>query len=192
MFMEKIQLEADERVLTQVRKHWFTLFIQFFVLTALAVLPLICYAIILTFIGRFDLTSLAFDPSAFGVQLLYAYLVWLFIIWMAVFNIWTNYYLDIWTVTNKRLIAVDQRGLFNRSIGSFRLERLQDMNVEVNGFIATFLNFGTIQAQTAAGSEDEFRATGLPNPRELKAVILGAADEMITAYGKPPVGADGV
>ena len=98
---------------------------------------------------------------------------------------WTNYYLDVWTITNKRLIAIDQHGLFHRETASFRLERLQDMNVEINGIIATFLDYGILEAQTAGGDDDKFRATGLPHPRELKSLILEASDVLLDEYKTP-------
>ena len=102
---------------------------------------------------------------------------------MALFAIWTNYYLDVWTVTNKRLITVDQRGLFHRHTGSFRLERLQDINVSVHGIMATFLKYGDLQAETA--SEDRgFVASGIPDPQALKALILKATDDV--TYNRTP------
>lgn len=188
MLMEKIQLEDDERVLKQVRKHWFILFVQLFGTVVLVILPLFAY----TFVDGIEIGEVVIDTTGYGDMLLFGYLVWLLFMWMAMFNIWTDYYLDVWTVTTKRLIAVDQKGLFNRSVGSFRLERLQDMNVEIKGVIATLLNFGTIEAQTAAGSEEEFRAHGLPDPRGLKAVILHAADDIIRSYEESPSSSDGV
>jgi uncharacterized membrane protein YdbT with pleckstrin-like domain len=102
---------------------------------------------------------------------------------MAFFGVWTNYYLDVWTVTNKRLITVDQRGLFNRETGSFRLERLQDVNVSVRGILATLIGYGDLQAETASEDRD-FVARGIPDPQELKALILKASDS-VTFVQKP-------
>lgn len=176
MLTDKIKLEDDEEVLVLVRKHWFILFVQLFNLAILAILPIAAYFLFLKFAGNFDLTI---DTGAYQTALYYGYAAWLLVMWMMGFNIWTHYYLDVWTVTSRRLIAVDQRGLFYRTTGSFRLERLQDMNVEIQGIIATFLDYGMLQAQTAAGSEEEFQAHGLPHPRELKSTILEAADRLI-------------
>lgn len=174
MLTEKIQLDSDEEILTQVRKHWFILFTKSFGLFLAALAPLFLFFILST-IGSGNLSAGILEKSiVIGV---FAYTVWLLILWMALFNVWTNYYLDIWTITNKRLIAIDQKRLFHRSVGSFRLERLQDMNVDINGIIPTLLDFGTLEAQTAAGSEEEFKADGLPKPRELKALILRATDD---------------
>jgi uncharacterized membrane protein YdbT with pleckstrin-like domain len=118
------------------------------------------------------------------------YAGWLIFIWMALFGVWTNYYLDVWTVTNKRLITVDQRGLFHRDTGSFRLERLQDINVNVRGILATLLKFGDLEAETAS-SDKNFVARGIPDPQGLKALILKASDD-VTFVTQPAPGAPAV
>ncbi len=183
MLYEKIKLEDDEKVLKRVRKHWFILFGELFGAVLAAILPPVF--VLLAFGLPGDLT-IQMHPSP-GTFLLFGYITWLLLIWMVAWSMWTNYYLDIWTLTNKRLISVDQRGLFHRTTGSFRLERLQDLNVDVNGILATLLHFGTIEAQTAGGSEEEFRMSGLPHPRELKAEILRAADERLKRFEHSPV-----
>jgi len=190
MLTEKIQLEADEKILIQVRKHWFILFARVFSVCVAAIAPLVLAYIFLTATesAEFNATLGVYAP-----HLMFLYATWILMLWMLLGSIWTDYYLDVWTVTSRRLIAIDQRGLFKRNIGSFRLERLQDINVEIHGIIATFLDFGTIEAQTAGGSEEEFRVYGLPHPRELKSLILKAADELMDEYrDRPRLSEDGV
>lgn len=172
MLTEKIQLEPDEKILIQVRKHWFILTTQLLSVFVLAVIPIILYMII-NESKVFDTTSLVSNTPL----LVSFYSAWLLLIWMALFNVWTNYYLDIWTITNKRLIAVDQRGLFYRNTGSFRLERLQDINISIRGIVATLLDYGDLQAETAS-DDREFVARNIPKPQELKALILSAADSI--------------
>ena len=184
MLAEKINLEADEVVLTQVRKHWFVITMQIVSLVFAGIAPAVLYITFLILAGD----TLRATASLYWQHMLFVYIVWLSFLWMGAFNLWTNYFLDVWTITNRRVIAVDQRGFFSRTIGSFRLERLQDLNIEVNGILATMLNYGTLEAQTAAGSEDEFKATGLPNPDELKSIILSAADKLMDEYRhRPPL-----
>jgi hypothetical protein len=88
--------------------------------------------------------------------------------WMILASLWTDYYLDIWCITNKRIIKVDQVALFRRKTGSFRLERMQDVNVEVN-----------VHVQTASADVEEFKASFLPKPQEVKSVILAACDKLL-------------
>ncbi len=170
--VEKIELEQDEQILLQVRKHWFVIGMQLFAIVLVAILPSILYVAVVT------LVPLKFDISGYTNFAVALYTAWLLICWMALFSVWTNYYLDVWTVTNKRLIAVDQRGFFFRTTASFRLERLQDVIVSVNGILASLLDYGELELQTA-GEERNFKATGLPSPGNIKGMILGATDTLI-------------
>jgi uncharacterized membrane protein YdbT with pleckstrin-like domain len=174
MTADKLQLEPNEIILTQVRKHWFILFANVFGIFLAALLPFIFGVSVLYFAPVSMLAMITLTPAYF----IAGYAAWLLLLWMALFNVWTNYYLDIWTVTNVRLIAIDQRGFFNRSMASFRLDRLQDVIVTVDGFIPTLLDFGTLELQTA-GEARNFKAHGLPSPSDLKAIILSATDTLV-------------
>lgn len=172
MLVSKIQLDNDEHVLLQVRKHWFILALQILSIGVVAAAPLVFWSILNHLINIASLAT-SIDMSVF----ISIYTGWLILSWMALFSVWTNYYLDVWTITNKRFITVDQRGLFNRYTGSFRLERLQDINISIRGIIATFLDFGDLTAETA--SEDQnFIAHNIPHPQEMKALILKASDDI--------------
>jgi hypothetical protein len=56
---------------------------------------------------------------------------------------------------------------------------MQDVNVEVNGIIATLLDYGTVHVQTASADVEEFKASFLPKPQEVKSVILAACDKLL-------------
>jgi hypothetical protein len=172
MIAEKIHLEADEKILMRVRKNWFILFIQVLSVLVVAILPPALYLFVK------DASLAESITSSYTGALVALYTGWLLVMWMTLGSIWTNYYLDVWTVTNKRLIAVDQKGFFFRTTASFRLERLQDIIVSVNGIVATLLDYGSLEIQTA-GNEKNFKANGLPHPGALKAVILSSTDTLI-------------
>lgn len=164
-----IHIESDETILFRVRKHWFTLVAQMFTIVIVALLPLVFYVTAISILLSRQLITFSYIE-----YFIVFYCIWLILIWMTLFGIWTNYYLDIWTLTDKRLIAVDQRGFFHRKTASFPLERLQDVTVSINGIIATFLDFGCLEIQTA-GEDRKFRVFGLPRPEILKAQILAAS-----------------
>ena len=168
MQKRSIQLEADETILFTTRRHWFILAVEVAALAFLVIMPPFFYFVLLNVL---DLASILAAYLPIGIAF---YAIWLLILWMALFNVWTNYYLDVWTLNNKRFITVDQRGFFSRTIASFRLERLQDANIAIHGLIATFFNFGSVEIQTA--SEDGlFKMSQVPDPEGIKARILAAA-----------------
>lgn len=171
MLIEQLHLEADETVLRRVRKHWFVLFAQMASLVIIGLLPLLLYA------GSMYVEIGISISESYNLILSIIYILWLICTWMGLFNVFTNYYLDVWTITNKRLLAVDQDGFFRRTSASLRFDRLQDISTEVNGIVATVLNYGALTIQSA-GNEGNFKENGLPNPDELKSIILDAADKL--------------
>ena len=180
MIFEKIQLESDEEVLSMVRRHWFFLFLHGAPLLILAGMPVVGGVIALTFFNDGVQTFL----QNFAPHFLFVYATWLLVVWMLFASVWTDYYLDIWCVTNRRIIKIDQIALFRRKTGSFRLERMQDVNVEINGVIATLLDYGTVHVQTASADLEEFKGDFLPKPQEIKATILKAGDVLIEQIPK--------
>ena len=96
---------------------------------------------------------------------------------MRVAGVWTDYYLDVWMVTDKRVIDIEQKGFFHRQTSVFRIERIQDVTVETHGIVATLLNFGDIHVQTA-GEGQEFIMRGIANPKYVRRVILRQQDRV--------------
>lgn len=184
MLFEKIKLENDEKMLRVVHKHWFVLFGRTVGIIITALLPAIAW-ITLEILLQAEQNPLHIDLSQYLRYFTFFYSMWLLCSWMTLAYIFTDIYLDIWVITDRRIISIDQKGFFRRHIGSFRLEKLQDVNIAIDGIIATFLNYGTVEAQTASDSEDEFRSFYLPKPRELKAIILEAADSRMLLQNIP-------
>jgi uncharacterized membrane protein YdbT with pleckstrin-like domain len=162
-------LEENEVILSSVRKHWFFIVGNSIALLVAYIVPFAALIAVgeLSLFQKFSFTT---SPNLAPALLFFAGL-WTLCIWIAFFNSWTIYFLDTWTITNMRVIVVVQRGLFRRSVASFRLDRLQEITIDTDGFLATMLGFGTIHAVTA-GADDEFIMRGAPDPEGLKALIL--------------------
>ena len=176
MNTEQLKLEDGESIIRTVRKHWFILFTQTIGLALAGIAPLILASIIIP--NTQLLPNITVDITLWYRPLVFFGTAWILVIWMMLAAVWTDYYLDMWIITTRRVIAVDQKGFFNRSVASFRLERLQDITVDINGLIPTLLDFGTINADTASHS-DVFVIRGAPHPRDIKALIQEHADEVI-------------
>lgn len=171
MLVDKINLESGEEVLAMSRRHKFLILLECFSLLLVAVLPPILYI----FVVRSNEVFL-FDINVHFPLMVYLYCVWLLGIWIALFVAWTDYYLDILVITTHRLIMTNQKGFWRRSISSFRLERLQEVNVEIDGLLSTLLDFGTLRAETAGHGDEDIHMKNLPDPKHLKALIMDAAE----------------
>ncbi len=182
MLLEKIQLEKEENVVKVVRKHWFIIFIELFFIVTSIIIPFIFLLAIL--LSASDSVLLGFDLKKHIFILVYGSLIWTLINIMVAFSIWTNFFLDLWIITDRRVIVVEQLRFFSRNVSSFRLERLQDIEFNISGIIPTLMDFGTVKIQTASAFEDNFITKGLPNPRELQSLIQRLADKRLNLLSK--------
>jgi uncharacterized membrane protein YdbT with pleckstrin-like domain len=164
-----IALHPNERILGSYRKAWIV-----FLTTVLLAFFLFLAPLILFFLSRFIsfLPPLPLSIASVIVTL------WWWIVWTGSFIAFTNYYLDVFVVTNERIMHIEQLGLFRRRIAELRLERIQDVTIEQFGFLATMLHFGTIRVQTAAETE-EFVFSSIPEPMRVKELIMAAQREAV-------------
>jgi hypothetical protein len=94
---ERVELEAGEEILLVVRKHWFVLFREI-------IIPILLFIIPVGFYLFADSRVLALEvflkiPNK-EAAVLFFISVWGIITWMMLFLVWTDYYLDMWTITN--------------------------------------------------------------------------------------------
>ena len=184
MLFEKIQLEPDEKILKIVRKHWFIIVAELFGTFVMLLLPFF----ILFGLALFPhaLQSVELTLSDYSTVITYSIAGWSILSLMGGFMIWTHYYLDLWIITDRRIILIDQISFFNRNVSIFRLERLQDIEFTISGIIPTLLNFGTVRAQTASAFESNFKTNGLPDPRGLQGIVQKAMDDRLTRPQSDP------
>ena len=162
-----INLGNDERVLYEVRKHWYVLLTDSLFVVLLFLVP---WAVM------FGLDVLSVDLTSDEGSLIFFFaMLWLFLTWITFMIIWTNYYLDVWIITNKRIIDIEQFSLFSRDLSEFRLDRVQDVTIEGKGLLPTLLHFGDVHVQTAGESRD-FIIKGIPHPYRLRDILVKEHD----------------
>jgi len=169
MSYEALHLDPEENVILEVRKHWIIFAEHALALLFSAFLPFILFVLIEIFIPQVMTISLPGNVYALGVFL---YCLWLLFLWISFFLNWTKYYLDVWYVTEKRIIAIDQKRIFSREVSNVRFDKVQDVTVTVKGFIATFLDFGNIEVQTASEDKKDFYMTVVRHPQEVRKIIF--------------------
>jgi len=162
-----IHIEPGERIVLKVRRHWILLArdVAGTILTGL--MPL------LLGIGFYALgiipTSVSFDMFPY---LLFFGSLWGLLIWLTLFIQWTNYYLDIWILTDRRVFSIEQVQLFERRVATWTLDHIQEITVHVDSALQTLLGFGTLQIETAGPADTHAKAYGIPAPEKIRTAIL--------------------
>lgn len=165
-----ITIARDEEVVLEIRHHWYMLVVQSFFLFLFILVPF-------SISGFLSASNFLIDAKI--VELfVFSAAMWFLLLWIGFFVIWTSYYLDVWIVTNKRVIAVEQRSLFSREISEFWLEKIQDVSVEMHGLIPTLLHFGNLRVQTASEAR-HFIIRNVPYPERAKEIIFKKHEEIM-------------
>jgi len=156
--------DKDEKVIFFQRKHWFLFFVIFIILFFMLIVPFVFIAISARTYPQF------FSGSVINFLVIFssAYLLFLCAAFLLSF---INLYFDIVILTNKRIVDINQKGLFNRQIDELDLLHIEDVSSHVSGFFGTTLDFGEVEVQTA-GTARNFLLNGMPHPRQLCRQIL--------------------
>lgn len=169
-------LQPDERIVVEVRKHWLSIVVHAVILFIIAVV----FSAVMPFALQMLFRQV---PSMFAVldiqrTVLFCEVLWLWFVWCMFFVMWTNYYLDVLVITNKRLIDMEQFVLFRRDEVIVPLEQIEDMKVEVTGILATVFGYGNLQIQTA-GAARETMIKNIMRPEIAHAKITHAKESLI-------------
>ncbi len=112
--------------------------------------------------------------------------------WLFMFQSFIDYWLDVFILTEKRILDIEQKGLFNRTVSELRLYRTQDVTFEIKGFWHTMFDYGDIFVQTA-GEVERFHFALVPHPNNVAKMILEWSeadrkehlDEAVEDFGMP-------
>lgn len=169
-----VTLEPGEEIQFTIRRHLFVFYARVVSIIVLFFIPL--------FISVFGISYLerVFDFMPAIATFCFLFLLWLVILWELFFVRFTDYYLDIWIITSKRVIDIEHKGIFNSQISTFRLEEVRDVTVEIKGVVAAFLKFGTVHIHTAGDGAD-FVIKDAANPLELKEALLRAQGKTLAS-----------
>lgn len=161
----------NERIVLLLRRHWHAIARYFLVFILEIVLPVIIFVIFLQFS---DFTWEKGSPIS--VLIFFSASAYYLFIWLFFFHHWIDYYLDVWVVTDQRIINIEQKGLFSRTVSELNMDKIQDVTSEVKGKLATILKFGDVHIQTAA-EEKRFIFSEIPEPREVAQKITNLHKE---------------
>ncbi len=158
------QKDPDEKIIFKVHRYWITLVLSF----VKALISIVALALLIYFIGPARVYS--------SITLLAILGIWFLITSVYIFFEWAVWYLDLYILTTKRIVDIEQRGLFSRQVSETSLDRIQDVTFEVKGVLATFFNYGNVRVETA-GSETVISLDQVQNPERLQKTIFNTANK---------------
>jgi uncharacterized membrane protein YdbT with pleckstrin-like domain len=158
-------LDPQEIIIRKVNRHWIDLLPVAVSTTILLIMVLVGGFIY----GRYSNLVPGLTPGLVVLILLVVLLIAVFIFFAGVFVYRQNYLV----LTNLHLVLVEQKGVFNREVSQLSLARLQDVAGRRTGLLATVLNFGIVEVQSA-GEHDKFIFTNAPAPQQLSDQCLEA------------------
>ena len=165
-----IKQKSYERVEHVLRRHPITFVPILLLFVALLAVPVVVYAMI-TALFPIILTDPTLYPLA--VLLVSAYYLGIYLFFYAQF---VDYYLDLWIVTNDRIVDIEQFGLFSRTISELDLFQIQDVTTDVHGFFATVFHYGDVSVKTASANVNiVFR--NVPRPNKIREALVRLSDE---------------
>ncbi len=176
----------DEQTVFFLRRHWFVMIPVFLGFLVVLALPYAVYAIVNAQSPLFFAVEGRFTLYVLGASMFFLY-AWLFL-----FQNFIDWYLDIWIVTNYRIINIEQHGLFGRTMSELMLYNVQDVTSEIKGFIHTMFDYGVIHIQTA-GETKRFEFEDIEHPNHVAKRVLELAHVRKIQHqrkGNEPVGSN--
>lgn len=166
-----INLLKDEEIILIERRHLFVFLFETIGLFFIALLPFL----LISFINILPENLINITKIYLNYYIFFSF-CFVFLCWLLFIISWTNYYLDILIITNKRVIDIEQISLFHRDEAEIRYENIEDIKIETIGFIQSIFKFGNLHIQTA-GESREIVLHNIKNPYKIKDIIAKQKEE---------------
>lgn len=163
-------LSSDEKVEMVLRRHGMIMLFDVFLFVVLLIVPLV----VRWFLAREFadlLTGSVSKPLLFCLGSVYYFYIWIYF-----FATFIDYWLDVWIVTDRRIISLEQKGTFSRRTSEQQLYRIQDVTSSVTGFLPTVLRYGDVVAQ-AAGTVQNAQLKQIGSPDAVARRIMELVEE---------------
>lgn len=89
---------------------------------------------------------------------------------------WIGWYYTVYIVTDKRIVEIVQKGLFDRRVEEWQLEGINNLNYRIGGLQAVMFGYGDLTAKTYVG---DLEMKTIHKPAEIHAELM----ELVLAAG---------
>jgi uncharacterized membrane protein YdbT with pleckstrin-like domain len=159
-------LEPGENILTVVHRSVIGL-VGIYLVAIVAVVAIFVLLIAIS-PDTFDTSSASISPQLSAIMVVAAILLVLIL-----FTATYIYRQSRLLVTDRSLVQIMQKTLFNRKVSRLSMSNVEDVSEQQNGILASIFSYGTLTVQTA-GTMENFIFTLCPNPANLADRIIEA------------------
>ena len=152
-------LRDGEEVKLVIRRHW----IVFVILWIHASVGFVIN-VVLHVIFWFELWV-----SMFSLVYLNWFIVFMYIEWI-------NHELDMYVITNSRVIGIEQLWFLNREVSQCALNDVQEVNSKTKWFFANMFNYGNLTIQTAWNASN-FKMNFVPHSLSMSREVLNLVED---------------
>jgi len=155
----------DEEMLLMFRKHPIVMRKEILIASVVLLLGVIPALIIPTYAVFFGGLGLGFVLS-----------------FLIMFYAWIGWHFTVYIVTDQRLMQINQKGLWKRSVVDIGLDKIQTVSYEIKGLQETIFGFGTIVIQTYVG---ELVIHDVHHPRQIQKKVSHILRELDINFSSP-------
>jgi hypothetical protein len=101
---------------------------------------------------------------------------------LIMFYAWIGWHFTVYIVTDQRLMQINQKGLWTRSVVDIGLDKIQTVSYEIKGLQETLFGFGTIVIQTYVG---ELVIHDVHHPRQIQKKVSHILRELDVNFTSP-------
>ena len=163
--------KRNEDIILVLRRHWLTFVMQFMPIVGGVIFIIVVHVLVTEFMPEVLVNG--GENILFFVESLMAMMLWLI-----AFIFWIDYYFDVWIITDRRIIDIEQLGLFRRNVSELEHSKVQDVTTEIHGILPTLLKYGFVYVQTA-GKKTRFIFKQVPHPMMVRKMILKLQQKVI-------------
>lgn len=149
--VKQVQLRDGEKILHVFRRHWSKHIVQILISIVLLSLPFIFLVPL-------------FEWDTWGIPLFFVILIIAIFFSLRAFVVW---YLHVYVFTNRRVIHLEQRGLFSKCVTSIWLPKIRTISYEKTGVLRTVMNVGDVYLQVA-GKSQSYGLLHVTRPHEVQ------------------------
>lgn len=160
-----IHIKPYEHIELLLRRHAVTFLPLVMIFIILLAMPIGVYFLINAVYPALLTSTVSYTLTILFVSIYYLS------IYLFFYSYFVTFYLDLWIITNDRLVDIRQVTLFARTIAEIDLYQIQDISSEVNGFFPSLFNYGNVLIQTA-GTIPKCILYNVPDPHHVRQVIL--------------------